>query len=75
MRSDSQRYVPRAPRSESWHAARNAAKIALAKIALGKKLIVFEGFSPNGYQIRNQREILHRIARLKIDFRHVFEKI
>ena len=34
-----------------------------------KQLIVFEGFRPNGYQILNQRAILHRAACLKIDFR------
>ena len=39
-----------------------------------KKLIVFEGFKANGYQIRIQRKILHRIACRKIDFRHIFEK-
>ena len=39
-----------------------------------KKLIVFEGFRPNGYQIRNQRAILHRIACLKIDFRYFLKK-
>ena len=33
-----------------------------------KKLIIFEGFRPNGLQIRNQRIFLHRIAPVKIDF-------
>ena len=32
------------------------------------KLIIFEGFRPNGLQIRIQRIILHRIALVKIDF-------
>ena len=40
-----------------------------------KKLIVFEGFKPNRDQIRNQREILHGIACLKIDVRHFWGKI
>ena len=33
-----------------------------------QKLIIFEGFRPNGLQIRNQRIFLHRIAPVKIDF-------
>ena len=33
-----------------------------------QKLIIFEGFKPNGLQIRNQRIFLHRIAPVKIDF-------
>ena len=32
------------------------------------KLILFEGFRPNGLQIRILRIILHRIAPVKIDF-------
>ena len=32
------------------------------------KLIIFEGFGPNGLQIRIQRIILHRIAPVKTDF-------
>ena len=33
-----------------------------------QKLIIFEGFRPNGLQIRNQRIFLHRIAPVKIVF-------
>ena len=43
------------------------------KRALHQQLIAFGGFRSNGYQIRNQRTILHRIASLKIDFRFFLE--
>ena len=33
-----------------------------------QQLVIFEGFKPNGLQIRNQRIFLHRIAPVKIDF-------
>ena len=33
-----------------------------------QKHIIFEGFKPNGLQIRNQHIFLHRIAYVKISF-------
>ena len=38
-----------------------------------QKLIILEGFSQNGLQIRNQRIFLRIVALVKIDFRHFFD--
>ena len=38
-------------------------------------LIILEGFMQNGFQHRNQRNFLRIKSCVKIDFRHVFEKM
>ena len=37
-------------------------------ISHAQKLIIFEGFMPNGLQIRNLHKMVRALARVKIDF-------
>ena len=58
------------------HGQKNIKKQKMGKCQnmFSQQLIVLDGFSNNGYLIRNQRYILRGTACLNIDFRHFLNK-